>query len=100
MNRFKKLWYSIVARELIRDYHLFIHQAKLYEESLTEEIDELENDIERMRKEIQRYRCHPRGLGNGIWFVGDNIVSNIRGEFNDFYHKWARVRQGEFDFGE
>lgn len=100
MNRFKKVWYSIVARELIRDYLDFIQASKVYEESLTEEIDELEKEVEKYRKEIWEYKRHPRGLGNGIWFVGDNIVSNIRGEFNDFYHKWARVRQGELDFGE
>ena len=42
MNRFKKLWYSIVARDLIGDYLGFIQASKMYEESLTEEIDELE----------------------------------------------------------
>ena len=37
-------------------------------------------------------------LGNGIWFVSDNMIANIRSEFSDYYHKWMRVRQGEFDF--
>jgi len=100
MNRFKKLWYSIVARELVGDYLGFIQTSKMYEESLTEEIDELEQEVEKLRKEIYEYKRHPRGLGTGIWYVGENIVANIRGEFNDYYHTWMRVRQGEFDFGE
>ena len=100
MNRFKKLWYSIVARELIDDYLGFIQVSKSYEESLTEEIDELEQEVEKLRKQIYEYKRHPRGLGTGIWYVGENIVANIRGEFNDYYHTWMRVRQGEFDFGE
>ena len=100
MTRFKKLWYSIVARDLISDYLGFIQASKMYEDSLTEEIDELEKEVEKLRKEIWERKRSPRGLGNGIWFVGDNIVANIRGEFNDYYYKWMRVRQGEFDFGE
>lgn len=100
MNRFKKLWYSIVARELVGDYLGFIQVSKSYEESLTEEIDELEQEVEKLRKQIYEYKRHPRGLGTGIWYVGENIVANIRGEFNDYYHTWMRVRQGEFDFGE
>jgi hypothetical protein len=100
MNRFKKLWYSIVARELVGDYLGFIQTSKMYEESLTEEIDELEQEVEKLRKEIWEYKRHPRGLGTGIWYVGENIVANIRGEFNEYYHTWMRVRQGEFDFGE
>ena len=98
MNRFKKLWYSIVARELINDYLGFIQESKLYEESLTEEIDELEQEISTLRKQIWEYRRHPRGLGTGIWYVGDNIVSNIHDEFSDYYYKWMKVCQGEFDF--
>ena len=98
MNRFKKLWYSIVARELIDDYLGFIQASKSYEESLTEEIDELEQEIEKLRKQVWEYKRHPRGLGHGIWYVGDNIIANIRGEFNDYYYKWMKVRQGEFDF--
>lgn len=100
MNRFKKLWYSIVARELVGDYLGFIQVSKSYEESLTEEIDELEQEVEKLRKQIYEYKRHPRGLGTGIWYVGENIVANIRGEFNEYYHTWMRVRQGEFDFGE
>lgn len=100
MNRFKKLWYSIVARELISDYLGFIQVSKSYEESLTEEIDELEQEVQKLQKQICDYKRHPRGLGAGIWYVGDNIVANIRGEFSDYYYKWMRVRQGEFDFGE
>ena len=100
MNRFKKLWYSIVARELVGDYLGFIQASKMCEDSLTEEIDELEQEVEKLRKEIWDRKRSPRGMGNGIWFVGDNIVANIRGEFNDYYYKWMRVRQGEFDFGE
>ena len=98
MNRFKKLWYSIVARELINDYLGFIRASKSYEESLTEEIDELEQEISALRKQIGEYKRHPRGLGTGIWYVGENIVANIRGEFNDYYYKWMSVRQGEFNF--
>ena len=98
MNRFKKFWYSIVARELIKDYLGFIRASKLYEESLTEEIDELEQEIEKLRKQVWEYKRHPRGLGTGIWFVGDNIVANIRGDFNDYYYKWMRVRQGKLEF--
>ena len=52
MNRFKKLWYSIVARELISDYLGFIQASKMYEESLTEEIDELEQEVEKLRKDL------------------------------------------------
>lgn len=100
MSRFKKLWYSIVARELVGDYLGFIQASKSYEESLTEEIDELEQEVEKLRKEIWERKRHPRGLGTGIWYVGENIVANIRGDFNDYYYKWMRVRQGEFDFGE
>jgi sugar-specific transcriptional regulator TrmB len=100
MSRFKKLWYSIVARELVGDYLGFIQVSKSYEESLTEEIDELEQEVEKLRKQIYEYKRHPRGLGTGIWYVGENIVANIRGEFNEYYHTWMRVRQGEFDFGE
>lgn len=100
MNRFKKLWYSIVARELVGDYLGFIQVSKSYEESLTEEIDELEQEVEKLRKQIYEYKRHPRGMGTGIWYVGENIVANIRGEFNEYYHTWMRVRQGEFDFGE
>lgn len=100
MNRFKKLWYSIVARDLISDYLGFIQASKMCEDSLTEEIDELEQEVEKLRKEIWDRKRSPRGMGKGIWFVGDNIVANIRGEFNDYYYKWMRVRQGEFDFGE
>jgi len=98
MNRLKKVWYSIVARELISDYLGFIQASKMYEDSLSEEIDELEKEIEKYRKEIWEYKRHPRGLGNGIWFVGDNIIANIRGEFKDYYHTWMRVRQGELEF--
>ena len=98
MNRLKKVWYSIVARELISDYLGFIRASKMYEESLTEEIDELEQEIEKLRQQVWEYKRHPRGLGNGIWYVGDNIVANIRGEFNDYYHTWMRVRQGELEF--
>lgn len=98
MNRFKKLWYSIVARELIRDYLGFIQASKVYEESLTEEIDELEQEVEKYRKELWQYKRHARGLGNGIWFVSDNMIANIRSEFSDYYYKWMRVRQGELEF--
>ena len=98
MNRFKKMWYSIVAGNLISDYLGFIQASKMYEESLTEEIDELEQEVEKLRQQVWEYKRHPRGLGNGIWYVGDNIVANIRGEFNDYYHTWMRVRQGELEF--
>ena len=98
MNRFKKLWYSIVARELISDYLGFIQASKMYEESLSEEIDELEKEVEKYRKELWQYKRHARGLGNGIWFVSDNMIANIRSEFSDYYYKWMRVRQGELDF--
>ena len=98
MNRFKKVWYSIVARELIRDYLGFIQASKVYEESLTEEIDELEQEVEKYRKELWQYKRHARGLGNGIWFVSDNMIANIRSEFSDYYYKWMRVRQGELEF--
>ena len=94
MNRFKKVWYSIVARELIRDYLGFIQASKMYEESLSEEIDELEKEVEKYRKELWQYKRHARGLGNGIWFVSDNMIANIRSEFSDYYYKWMRVRQG------
>ena len=95
MNRFKKLWYSIVARDLIGDYLGFIQASKMYEESLTEEIDELEQEVEKLRKEIWEHKRHARGLGNGIWFVSDHMIANIRGEFSEYYHTWMRVRQGE-----
>ena len=98
MNRFKKVWYSIVASDLVSDYLGFIQASKMYEESLTEEIDELEQEVEKLRQQVWEYKRHPRGLGNGIWYVGDNIVANIRGEFNDYYHTWMRVRQGELEF--
>lgn len=98
MNRFKKLWYSIVARDLIGDYLGFIQASKMYEESLTEEIDELEQEVEKLRKEIWEHKRHARGLGNGIWFVSDHMIANIRGEFSEYYHTWMRVRQGELDF--
>ena len=61
MNRFKKLWYSIVASELISDYLGFIQASKVYEESLTEEIDELEKEVEKYRKELWQYKRHARG---------------------------------------
>ena len=98
MNRFKKLWYSIVARDLIGDYLGFIQASKMYEESLTEEIDELEQEVEKLRKDLWQYKRHARGLGNGIWFVSDHMIANIRSEFSDYYYKWMRVRQSEFDF--
>ena len=98
MNRFKKLWYSIVAGELISDYLGFIQASKMYEESLTEDIDELEQEVEKLRKDLWEYKRHPRGLGNGIWFVSDHMIANIRSEFSDYYHTWMRVRQGEFEF--
>ena len=98
MNRFKKLWYSIVASELISDYLGFIQASKMYEESLTEEIDELEQEVEKLRKDLWQYKRHARGLGNGIWFVSDHMIANIRSEFSDYYYKWMRVRQSEFDF--
>lgn len=98
MNRFKKLWYSIVASELISDYLGFIQASKMYEESLTEEIDELEQEVEKLRKEIWEHKRHARGLGNGIWFVSDHMIANIRGEFSEYYHTWMRVRQGELEF--
>ncbi len=98
MNRFKKLWYSIVARELISDYLGFIQASKMYEETLSEEINELEKEVEKYRKEIWEYKRHARGLGNGIWFVSDHMIANIRSEFSDYYYKWMRVRQGELDF--
>ena len=98
MNRLKKMWYSIVARELIRDYLGFIQASKVYEESLTEEIDELEQEVEKYRKELWQYKRHARGLGNGIWFVSDHMIANIRSEFSDYYYKWMRVRQGELEF--
>ena len=98
MKRLTKLWYSIVASDLVSDYLGFIQASKMYEESLTEEIDELEQEIEKLRQQVWEYKRHPRGLGNGIWYVGDNIVANIRGEFNDYYHTWMRVRQGELEF--
>ena len=98
MNRLKKVWYSIVARELIRDYLGFTQASKMYKESLLEEIDELVKEVEKLRQQVWEYKRHPRGLGNGIWYVGDNIVANIRGEFNDYYHTWMKVRQGEFEF--
>ena len=98
MNRFKKLWYSIVASELISDYLGFIQASKMYEETLSEEINELEKEVEKYRKEIWEYKRHARGLGNGIWFVSDHMIANIRSEFSDYYYKWMRVRQGELDF--
>ena len=98
MKRFKKVWYSIVASDLVSHYLGFIQASKMYEESLTEEIDELEQEVEKLRQQVWEYKRHPRGLGNGIWYVGDNIVANIRGEFNDYYHTWMRVRQGELEF--
>ena len=98
MNRFKKLWYSIVARDLIGDYLGFIQASKMYEESLTEEIDELEQEVEKLRKDLWQYKRHARGLGDGIWFVSDHMIANIRSEFSDYYYKWMRVRQSEFDF--
>tara|TARA_B100000508_G_C11231430_1_gene167149 strand:+ start:125 stop:445 length:321 start_codon:yes stop_codon:yes gene_type:complete len=98
VNRFKKLWYSIVARELISDYLGFIQASKMYEETLSEEINELEKEVEKYRKEIWEYKRHARGLGNGIWFVSDHMIANIRSEFSDYYYKWMRVRQGELDF--
>ena len=98
MKRLTKLWYSIVASDLVSDYLGFIQASKMYEESLTEEIDELEQEVEKLRQQVWEYKRHPRGLGNGIWYVGDNIVANIRGEFNDYYHTWMRVRQGELEF--
>ena len=98
MKRLTKLWYSIVAGNLISDYLGFIQASKMYEKSLTEEIDELEQEVEKLRQQVWEYKRHPRGLGNGIWYVGDNIVANIRGEFNDYYHTWMRVRQGELEF--
>ena len=98
MNRFKKLWYSIVAGNLVSDYLGFIQASKMYEKSLTEEIDELEQEVEKLRKEIWQYKRHARGLGNGIWFVSDNMIANIRGEFSEYYHTWMRVRQGELEF--
>ena len=63
MNRFKKMWYSIVARELIRDYLGFIQASKMYEESLTEEIDELEQEIEKLRQQVWEYKRHPERIG-------------------------------------
>ena len=98
MNRFKKLWYSIVASDLVSDYLGFIQASKMYEESLTEEIDELEQEVEKLRKELWQYKRHARDLGNGIWFVSDNMIANIRGEFSEYYHTWMRVRQGELEF--
>ena len=98
MNRFKKLWYSIVASDLVSDYLGFIQASKMYEKSLTEEIDELEQEVEKLRKELWQYKRHARGLGNGIWFVSDNMIANIRGEFSEYYHTWMRVRQGELEF--
>ena len=86
MNRFKKLWYSIVARDLISDYLGFIQASKMYEESLTEEIDELEQEVEKLRKDLWQYKRHARGLGNGIWFVSDYMIANIGGEFSDYYY--------------
>lgn len=93
-----KLWYSIVARELIGDYLGFIQASKMYEESLTEEIDELEKEVEKLRKDLWQYKRHARGLGNGIWFVSDHMIANIRSEFSEYYHTWMRVRQGELEF--
>jgi len=93
-----KLWYSIVARELVSDYLGFIQASKMYEESLTEEIDELEKEVEKLRKDLWQYKRHARGLGNGIWFVSDHMIANIRGEFSKYYHTWMRVRQGELEF--
>ena len=61
MSRFKKLWYSIVARELVGDYLGFIQVSKSYEESLTEEIDELEQEIDKLRKQIYEYNRHSSG---------------------------------------
>jgi len=98
VNRLMKLWYSIVARELIGDYLGFIQASKMYEESLTEEIDELEKEVEKLRKDLWQYKRHARGLGNGIWFVSDHMIANIRGEFSKYYHTWMRVRQGELEF--
>ena len=98
MKRLTKLWYSIVASDLVSDYLGFIQASKMYEESLTEEIDELEQEVEKLRQQVWEYKRHPRGLGNGIWYVGDNMIANIRGEFNDYYHTWMRVRQGELEF--
>ena len=98
MKRLTKLWYSIVAGNLVSDYLGFIQASKMYEESLTEEIDELEQEVEKLRKEIWQYKRHARGLGNGIWFVSDNMIANIRGEFSEYYHTWMRVRQGELEF--
>ena len=65
---------------------------------LSMRIDELEQEVEKLRKDIWEYKRHARGLGNGIWFVSDYMIANIRGEFNDYYHTWMRVRQGEFEF--
>ncbi len=70
----------------------------MYEETLSEEINELEKEVEKYRKEIWEYKRHARGLGNGIWFVSDHMIANIRSEFSDYYYKWMRVRQGELDF--
>ena len=57
-----------------------------------------QKEVEKLRKDLWEYKRHPRGLGNGIWFVSDYMIANIRGEFSEYYHTWMRVRQGEFEF--
>ena len=69
MNRFKKLWYSIVESELISDYLGFIQASKVYEESLQKRLMSLSKKLKNFVKTFGN-----TNVILGVWEMGYGLL--------------------------